>query len=191
LRPHPSFHAFVHTLFKTGMRPSEATALRWGDVDLQMASIRVARSRHLGEDGPPKTAKARRTVRLLPQTVKVLGSTQPFHVTPETFVFRNTEGRPIDPKHFSYCYDCLRALGIRQRGLYSTKDSYISTALTAGVTPMWLEDQTGVRYETMRRRHGRWLAGHNAEELQKLIDLALRLGPAAVQREEAIENAAQ
>jgi len=32
------------------------------------------------------------------------------------------------------------------------KDTYISTALTAGVSTMWLEAQTGVRYKTMRRQ---------------------------------------
>ena len=72
-------------------------------------------------------------------------------------------------------------------GLHSTKDTYISTALTAGVNPTWLEDQTGVRYETVRRHYGRWLSGHDAEELQKLIDLA----PVGRQREQVIENAAQ
>jgi integrase len=191
LHAHPPFHAFVHTLFKTGMRPSEAAALRWGDVDLEMASIRVARSRYLGEESAPKNAKARRTVRLLPDTVKLLRSIQPLHVTPEMLVFRNTEGRPIDPRHFPYWYDCLRALGIRQRGLYSTKDSYISSALTAGVNPTWLEEQTGVRYETMRRHYGRWLVGHDAEELRKLANLAPALAPVGTQREEVIEKAAE
>ena len=38
--------------------------------------------------------------------------------------------------------------------MYATKDKYISTALTAGVNTSWLEAQTGVRYETLRRHYG-------------------------------------
>lgn len=178
LRAHAPFHGFVHLLCRTGMRPSEAAALRWGDVDLALSAIRVARSRYLGEESAPKTAKAQRTVWLLRETVQVLRAMQPLHVTPEMVVFSNTEGRPIDPKHFPHWYDCLRALGIRVRGLYSTKDTYISMALTAGVNPTWLEDQTGVRYETMRRHYGRWLNGNSAGELQKLANLAPGLAPA-------------
>ncbi len=34
LRIHPPYHAYVHFLFWTGMRPSEASGLQWGDVDL-------------------------------------------------------------------------------------------------------------------------------------------------------------
>ena len=41
--------------------------------------------------------------------------------------------------------------------MYATKDTYISTALTAGVNTAWLEAQTGVRYETLRRHYGKWL----------------------------------
>jgi hypothetical protein len=54
-------------------------------------------------------------------------------------------------------------LGIRERGLCATKDTYISTALTARVNISWLEAQTGVRYETLKRRYGTWLRTEGAE----------------------------
>jgi hypothetical protein len=42
-------------------------------------------------------------------------------VTPERPVFTATEGEPIEPKTFSeHWYKCLRAPGLRVRGLYST-----------------------------------------------------------------------
>ena len=47
-----------------------------------------------------------------------------------------------------------RALGIRVRGLYSTKDTFVSTALQVGVKIAWLESQTGVNYITLRRHYG-------------------------------------
>src|SRR5262249_12218674 len=54
-RPYPPFHAFVHLLFWSGMRPSEATGLRNGDCDLKARRLYIRRSRHLGEVNQPKT----------------------------------------------------------------------------------------------------------------------------------------
>ncbi|TML98644.1 MAG: hypothetical protein E6G02_14790 [Actinobacteria bacterium] len=50
-----SNHSFVYNRFWTGTRPSEAIALRCGDVDWSNRRIRIQRSRVLGEDGRPKT----------------------------------------------------------------------------------------------------------------------------------------
>ena len=120
--------------------------------------MRVVRSRHLWEDSAPKTGQAARTVELLPETVRLVRAMQPLHVTPEMPVFTNVDGGPIEPNSLlRHWYPSLRAKGTRVRGLYAMKDTYISTALTAGVNTTWLEAQTGVRYETMKRHHGKWL----------------------------------
>lgn len=178
VRPHPSYHVYVHTLFWTGMRPSEAAGLRWGDVDLDAGIVRIVRSRHMWEDSAPKTGQAARTVELMPETVRILRAIQPLRVTPDMPVFTNTNGRPIEPNSFlKPWYHCLRALGIRVRGLYAMKDTYVSTALTAGVDIAWLEAQTGVRYETLKRHYGKWLRGQGADQLRKLARLAPKLAP--------------
>src|SRR5262249_10745576 len=50
---------------------------------------------------------------------------------------------PLDPNAFlPHRYAAQRACGIRVRGLYSTKDTFVTTALDAGVTIAWLEQQT-------------------------------------------------
>jgi integrase len=113
----PPYYALVHMLFWTGMRPSEAAALRWTDVELDARVVRIVRSRHLYEESAPKTAQAVRTVELFPETVHILRTIEPLRVTPETYVFMTTSGRAIEPKAFStHWYRCLRALGIRVRG---------------------------------------------------------------------------
>ena len=43
----------------------------------------------------------------------------------------------------------------------------MTTALHAGAKPAWLEQQTGVQYETLRRHYGRWMAGEVESELQR------------------------
>ncbi|TMB53301.1 MAG: hypothetical protein E6J60_09930 [Deltaproteobacteria bacterium] len=44
----------MHTLFWTGMRPSEVAGLRWSNVDLDRARLTIVRSRHLYEDSAPR-----------------------------------------------------------------------------------------------------------------------------------------
>src|SRR5262245_20132687 len=172
--PHPSYHAFVHTLFWTGLRPSEAAGLQSQDLDLARARLHVQRSRHLYEDGAPKTAAADRWVELFPETVRVLAALQPLHVTPEQPVFTTTEGQPIEPKAFAsrYWYRCLRALGLRVRGIYATKDTFVTTALQVGVKVAWLEAQTGVAYATLKRHYGKWITPEGQSELERFAPLA-------------------
>ena len=166
--PHPLFHAYVHTLLWTGLRPSEASGLQWGDVDLKRSRFHVRRSRHLYSYNAPKTPSARRTVELFPESVRVLRAIQPLHGRPDAPVFTTTTGTPIEPKTFSaHFYRCLRALGIRQRGIYACKDTFVTTALQAGVKIAWLEAQTGVRYETLRKHYGKWFPSEDSEELRK------------------------
>ncbi len=190
-RPHPHYHAYLQLLFWTGMRPSEASGLHWDDIDLEARTLRVARSRHMYEERAPKTASAARTVELLPETVRLLRAIQPLRVEPGSHVFLSTDGKPIEPKSLSaHWYACLRALGIRIRGIYSAKDTYMSTALTAGVNTAWLEQQTGVAYATIRKHYGRWLRTEGESQTQKIAAFAGQLVPSFVpSSDEVSENA--
>ncbi|MCH8007226.1 MAG: tyrosine-type recombinase/integrase [Planctomycetes bacterium] len=47
----PFYFPFLHVLFWTGMRPSEALALLWGDVDLRNGYISITKSRTLDAEG--------------------------------------------------------------------------------------------------------------------------------------------
>jgi|SRR5579862_2868327 len=165
------------------MRPSEASGLQWRDIDLQAGMLRVCRSRHMWEDSAPKTGSAARSVQLMPETIKLLRAMQPLHTTPEMRVFTNIDGRPIEPNAFlKRWYQCLRALGIRLRGMYSMKDTFVSHALTAGVNPAWLEAQTGVSYETLKRHYGKFLWHEGAAQLEKLAKFAPEFAPANSRR---------
>jgi integrase len=172
LRPHAPYHVFMHVLFWTGLRPSEVAGLQWGDVDLKRSRLHVRRSRHLYDYGDPKTRSARRTVELFPETVRLLAAIQPLNVTPTMPVFVNTLGLPIEPNSMlKPWYACQRALGIRVRGLYCTKDTFVTTALTAGVKIAWLETQTGVSYATLRRHYGEWMPIEGESELRRFESL--------------------
>ena len=83
-------------------------------------------------------------------------------------VFTHTRGGPIEPNSLlPHWYAAQRACGNRVCGLYSTKDTFVTTALEAGVTIAWLETQTGVNYLTLRRHYGRWMPSEAGRELDR------------------------
>jgi integrase len=124
----PFYYPFLYTLFWTGMRPSEATALRVGDVDLRRGTPSITRSRHIGEENAPKTRGSRRVIRLLPTVVELIKAAKQLRVTESNYVFTNTEGGPIDADQWrkDYWYKALRATGIDERKFYARRHTYIS-----------------------------------------------------------------
>jgi hypothetical protein len=135
-RPHYPYYAYLFTLFFTEIRPSEASALRVGVVDLANGVLRIERSRSLGHEGAPKTAAAARWVRLTARNVEILRLLIELNTGPEDYLFKNTLGEPIHQAHFYRLFcGAQRALGIRLRDLYATKDTYVSLALTRGSEP--------------------------------------------------------
>jgi integrase len=56
------YYPWVFVLFHTGMRPSEASALTWNDVNLAAGTISITKSRYMGDDTAPKTSASNRTI---------------------------------------------------------------------------------------------------------------------------------
>ncbi len=93
----------------------------------------------------------------------------PLHLEPTRPLFTTTDGRPIEPKTFAaHWYRCLRSLSIRVRGLYCTKDTFVSLAMTAGAPVAWLEAQTGVNWVTLRTHYGRWITRQGEDVWSKI-----------------------
>jgi integrase len=67
-----SYRTVCLAALKTGMRQGELLGLRWGDVDLQDAVVRVRRTYTGGTLGTPKNHE-RRDVDLTPEVVELLG----------------------------------------------------------------------------------------------------------------------
>ena len=73
------YYEAVHTAFYTGLRRGELLALKWGDVDLDMATLSVNRSVYRAMGGQsiyqdPKTVKGRRLIALTPSSALLLRS---------------------------------------------------------------------------------------------------------------------
>ena len=162
-----AYYAFLFTLFYTGLRPSEAVALRVKSVELATGTLFIERSRSLRAEGAPKTAAAARVVRLTPRHSKILRQIVEIGEAPDDYLFKNTVGDPIDQRSF-YKLFCTaqRSLGLRHRDLYATKDTYVSIALTKGVNLTWLSEQTGVSEGTLRAHYGRFIHASRSDALE-------------------------
>lgn len=156
----PRFYPWVHFMFFTGMRPSEAAALTLGDVDLDTGKFSIWRSRTLNEMNPPKTGKSKRTNDLLPNVIEVLKSMPVrLHASEKTPLFINTKGGPIDPNEFrkSYWYGVLAALKIRPRGPYCMRDTFISWSLSAGARAKFVAEYCGTSLEMIETSYGKFI----------------------------------
>ncbi|MEH3078188.1 MAG: site-specific integrase [Quadrisphaera sp.] len=94
----------VATLAGTGVRWGEATALQWGDVDLEadVPVLRVARAWKRGGPGgrtlgAPKTRRALRSVSLPPEVADAL---RPHAGDSEALVFTGKNGNRVDHRYF-------------------------------------------------------------------------------------------
>ena len=156
-RPYKAY-AFVYFRFYTGTRPSEAAALKWGNIDLMNEKAAVTSSRTLGEENAPKTAASARTVKLLPNVVELLKSILPLHVEAKDYVFTDDLGRPIEQNEFGRRFQgVLRVLEVRPRPFYNTRHTYISIALTLGCNPKWIAEQTGTSLVMIQQNYGKYI----------------------------------
>jgi integrase len=173
-RLHYPYFAFLFTLFFTGMRPSEAVAVRIRSFNLGARTVQVERSRHLGAEAAPKTPRARRAVRLTWKNVEVLEPLIELKARPEDYLFKNVRGEPIEAANFYDLFrDAQRVLSISPlRDLYSAKDTYISLALTNDVSLAWLSEQTGVAVTTILKHYGRFIHSSQTDdfEMSKIED---------------------
>ena len=71
-----SLYPIVALAIGTGARRGEIAALRWSDLDIDAATVRIERSLEQTKDGlrikPPKTAAGRRTLSLPAFAVKAV-----------------------------------------------------------------------------------------------------------------------
>ena len=104
-----------------GLRKGEVCALRWEDLDLDAATLRVVRTYQRGTSGArfvePKTPRSRRTIELPALCVEALRTHKARQATErlvagprwddQSLVFTSKVGTPIEPRNLSRHYETL------------------------------------------------------------------------------------
>ncbi len=140
--PSLSLKAFLAVAFFTGMRTGEQLALLWEDIDFKEKTITINKSlNELGEITSPKNKPSVREVDLLEPVEKILKELKESEPATKKFVFIDMPKRSsIFQRHFK---TLLKALGLKDRKLYTTRHTFASLMLSQGEEPMWVSKTLG------------------------------------------------
>ena len=136
------------------MRQGELLALRWCDVDLEQAVVRVRRSRTGGGVGTPKN-RERRDVDLITDVVELLArrGRERRSAGDESLVFPHPQGTAfLDPSVVlrRFLYPAMACAGIprvgptlEKRTFHSFRHTFAKRALESGAQITWLSRHLG------------------------------------------------
>lgn len=139
---------------KSGMRQGELVALRWCDVDLEEAVLRVRRSRTGGVIGTPKN-RERRDVDLLSDVVELLARLRNGSESADrdSLVFpADPDGAFVDPSILlrRHLYPAMARAGIarvgptqEKRTFHSFRHTFAKRAMETGAQITWLSRHLG------------------------------------------------
>lgn len=183
-------YAYFLWQFYTGMRPEEAIALRWSDVDWNRLTIKVKRVRTFkGSERDGSKTHAEREVDLLPQAVEALNlmkahtymlkAERASDADTAADIFQNPKMRR--PWHDDrsqrdhYWKPSLKRLGIRWRTPYHTRHTFATAALMLGVPPGYVAHQLGHSEKMLHDKYARWMPGNDHGRARAI--LAAGMGP--------------
>jgi integrase len=129
LEHEPFYYPFMRVQFQTGMRPSESAALTWADIDVGARTIRIDKSRYMGQDNDhPKTTHSGRKITISRDLMDVIQSLRHPWSKETDKVFLNKHGEPMNPANFRLDYwdRILDALEIPGRKFYATRHTFIT-----------------------------------------------------------------
>lgn len=165
------YYPFVYCSFYTGMRPSEAVALRLSDLDHERCTISITKSRHLGAEAKPKTLRSRRLIAVSRETVDLLDALRlPWHTKDDHVFYNKISGGPLDPNQWARIYwaELLKAAGVRHRKFYATRHSFITDMVQRGENLKAIADYCGTSVEMIERNYcGRLSLSHLPNPNQK------------------------
>ncbi len=181
-------------LARTGLRPGEAYALQWGDLDFRGRELHVERSLSAGQIETPKTGQTR-TVDMSEQLMRTLRRLEIDRMVEKLrlgwqemppWVFCTEVGTPLDEsrvrKAFAQSLKRAKLPGFR---LYDLRHSFASLLLAQGAPITYVSAQLGhTDATTTLRWYARWLPRTDRRAVDMLddgwVNAVDRLGEAQV-----------
>ncbi|CAI3787462.1 Putative defective protein IntQ [Pseudomonas sp. MM227] len=170
------YAVFFEFSFYTGMRPGEALALRWSEIDKRKRTARVCRIRIHGKIQERTKTKIIREVLLNDRAMKALEKARSLTEARSDYVFA-PEGSGDRSELFvrsetgpkRYWLSVLRKLGIRRRRMYDTRHTYATMCLMAGMNPAFIASQLGHSVQVLLSTYAKWISSPSDwAELEKL-----------------------
>ncbi|MGV6396924.1 tyrosine-type recombinase/integrase [Pseudomonas caspiana] len=170
------YAAFFEFSFYTGMRPGEAMALRWSEVDTRKRTARVCRIRIYGKIQERTKTKKSREVLLNDRALHALDKARPLTEMRSEYVFA-PEGNGDKSELFirsetgpkRYWLSAMRKVGVRQRRMYDTRHTYATMCLMSGMNPAFIAAQLGHSVQVLLSTYAKWISSPSDwTELEKL-----------------------
>jgi integrase len=189
---------------RSGLRPGEAYALEWDDLDLDARDARVTKT--LSDDGKridtPKSNHGR-TVDLSTETAAMLRQLHA-HRTAETLrrgggtvpalVFCSETGTHLDPATVRHAFrKVLRSAGLPTHFTpHCLRHTYASQLLSLGESIYYVQRQLGhASIQLTVDTYGKWLPAGNKNAVDRLDALARSVGSPSAVADGASETAAE
>ena len=137
----PVYRALPAFLVGTGMRPEEALALEWRDIDKAKAVASIERVHSQGRTKPcMKSDRQRRRVPLRARVLEALDQHERDHPRHFRLVFPSRDGDYLKLKTFYRCHwvPALRAAGVPHRGVYACRHTFAAWSIAATVQLFYL-----------------------------------------------------
>lgn len=170
------YACFFEFSFYTGMRPGEAMALRWSEVDTRSKRAKVCRIRLYGKIKERTKTKVSREVLLNDRALQALEKARPLTAARSDYVFA-PEGSGDRSELYirsetgakRYWLAALRKSGIRYRRMYDTRHTYATMCLMSGMNPAFIAAQLGHSVQVLLSTYAKWISSSSDfAELEKL-----------------------
>jgi integrase len=144
----PPRHAPLFLLLaSTGLRISEAIALRWTDLDLEKTPPRLYVRRAIVKNivGAPKSRHGARTVPLSQELANRLKTLRPAGADEESLVFQSRNGRHLDPQALRrrVAVPAAKRVGLEGIGLHTLRHTCASLLIAEGANMLRLQRWMG------------------------------------------------
>jgi integrase len=172
------YYPLFMLLARTGIRPGEAFALKWTDIDFAHRKILVERALSAGKIGPTKTDSVR-TVEMSRELGGVLSALhkrresqtlkEGWGEVPEP-VFINGEANLLDESRVRKQFArAMKKAGISGHRLYDLRHTFASALLAKGAPITYVAAQLGHAKPTTTLQHySRWLPQASVEYVDRL-----------------------
>lgn len=186
--PSTIYAAFFEFVFFTGMRLSEALAMRWDAVDEEKKTAHVCRGIALGEVVERTKTGGDRFVLLNDRAMHALQFAREYaerrkkgkgKVLETPFIFppsKNSEYVKQTSDLHKQWIPTLKALNIRRRPPYNCRHTYATICIMSGMNPAFISQQLGHSVQMLLSTYARWInSSSDWSEMEKL-----QIGPKLV-----------